>query len=82
MASITGGNVMPPTGGALSTGVRQRITWLNASPVGNDLLVSGESDTVAHTAYRTVVDTELACDMTTGYIYERAAGIWARKDTL
>jgi hypothetical protein len=86
MAMLSGGTIIPPT--ALSSGVQSqpvipdskfRITWIeNAVPT--DALVGASSGPSG--AARTPANGELACNVTTGYIYERQAGVWTRIDTV
>ena len=69
MLVITGGNVI--TGGTVMPGTKPRIVMCNTVPT--DALVGG--------GYRTPANAELAEDMSTGYVYERQAGLWVRIDT-
>lgn len=82
MAMISGGNVIPP--GALASGIqgppaipdsKLRITWIeNAVPT--DALVGGSAG--ANGAARTPANGELACNVTTGFMYERQATVWTK----
>jgi hypothetical protein len=86
MAMITGGTIIPPgplVGGIQGPGAEPdtkfRITWIeNAVPT--DALVGGSSGPGG--AARVPANGEIACNVTTGNIYERQAAVWVRIDTL
>lgn len=70
MAVITGGQVIgPPAAGNTNQGVRNRIYKTNGVPTDATIGV-------------TAANGMLAEDVVTTFLYERAAGVWTRIDTL
>jgi hypothetical protein len=73
MPIISGGSVNPPTtAGVTNTGIKPTIYYANGVPTDSNIgLPAG-----------TVTNGMLAIDVTNGNLYERAAGVWTRRDTL
>ena len=67
MAVISGGQIIAP--GTLNVGVKNRIYKTNAAPTDATIGV-------------TAANGMLAEDVTTGFLYERQAGVWTRIDTI
>lgn len=76
MGIITGGNVIPNT--TQIPGSKARVTYVEAVPT--DANVGGSAGAAG--AARTPANGELAVNVLNGNVYERAAGVWVRIDTL
>lgn len=67
MAIITGGKIIEPQ--TTNNGVRSRVYYTTGVP----------TDTTTGVV---AANGQVAMDVVTGNIYERAAGVWVRVDTL
>jgi hypothetical protein len=73
MPVISGGNVNPPvTVGVSNPGIGQTIYIAQGVPTDANIGLPAAS----------ITNGMLAQDITNGNIYERAAGVWVRRDTL
>jgi hypothetical protein len=68
---ITGGNIMPPhpTAGA---GLRQTVYAVEGVPTDANIGLPASA----------IVNGMLAQNVVSGFLYERAGGVWTRRDTV
>lgn len=67
MPIVTGGRVIEPS--TTNPGIKQRIYWTEAVPTDSNIGV-------------TAANGQIAVNVVNGNVYERAAGVWTRVDTL